>query len=216
MAIDPVKIPTDIQIEEKIVGPIGLRQIFILMITGGVSYGLWSSVGAEPTAGTVVKILCWLPLILGAAFSFVKIQDVTLLRLLLLQIEKVKKPAVRTFGPREGISINIQLDPTRQEKKRAVKEGAADHQLHELSTVLDTGLGALEQEADTANEAVPTPKQNPPPNTNAAEKKRPVNPARIAASPKATAAPIIDDITPTAGQKNPAEREMIRDLTPPA
>ncbi|MDD3897015.1 MAG: PrgI family protein, partial [Candidatus Peribacteraceae bacterium] len=161
MAIDPVKIPTDIQIEEKIVGPIGLRQIFILMITGGTSYGLWSSIGAQPTSGAVIKILCWLPLILGAAFSFVKIQDVTLLRLLLLQIEKLKKPTVRTFGPREGISINIQLDPTRQEKKRAVKEGAADHQLHELSTVLDTGLGGLEQEMETPQGAAPEPKQNP-------------------------------------------------------
>jgi len=214
MAIDPVKIPTDIQIEEKIVGPIGLRQIFILMITGGTSYGLWSSVGAQPTSGAVIKILCWLPLILGAAFSFVKIQDVTLLRLLLLQIEKLKKPTVRTFGPREGISINIQLDPTRQEKKRAVKEGAADHQLHELSTVLDTGLGGLEQEMETPQGAAPEPKQNPAPGT--ADRKRPVNPARIAASPKDQTAPIMDDITPATGQQNPAERAMVRDLTPPA
>jgi hypothetical protein len=211
MAIDPVKIPTDIQLEEKIVGPIGLRQIFILMITGGISYGLWSSIGAQPTAGPVIKIICWLPLILGAAFSFVKIQEVTLLRLLLLQIEKMQKPAVRTFGPRQGIVINIQIDPTHQEKRKAVKGEAPEHQLHELSTVLDTGLNALEPEL--AEEAPQGQEQNPP-TTAVATKKLPVNPARIAASPKDSAAPDIDDITPPTKQTKPVAGGIIRDITP--
>ena len=206
MAIDPVKIPTDIQLEEKIVGPIGLRQIFILMITGGLSYALWSSVGTQPTAGPIIKVLCWVPLVLGAAFSFVKIQEVTLLRLLLLQIEKLQKPAVRTFGPRQGITINIQIDPTQRDRKKAVKEGAPEHQLHELSAVLDTGLGALqEQEGGIRKEQR---------QIAGARQKLPVNPARIAASPKGGTAPDIDDITPPAKRSRPAAGSIIRDITP--
>lgn len=199
MAIDPVKIPTDIQVEEKIVGPIGLRQIFILMITGGMSYALWSLIGAHPTSGSIIKILCWTPLILGAAFSFVKIHDVTLLRLLLLQIEKLQKPMVRTFGPRSGITINIKIDSTRQEKSKSIKEDAKDKQLEELSTVLDAGHDTLTETTDSQGES-----QNKPP----------VNQERIVVSPKNNNAQTIDDIAPVQEKITPATGGIIRDITP--
>jgi hypothetical protein len=210
MAIDPVKIPTDIQIEEKIIGPVGLRQIFILMITGGFSYALWSSIGSQPTASTVVKIICWLPLILGAAFSFVKIHDVTLLRLLLLQIEKLQKPAIRAFGPREGIIINIQIDPTNQEKRRVVKKEAPEEQMEELSTVLDTGFDKL---GHTSNEPTAVPQATPPPAMEA--KKLPVQKERISASPIEENAPgMADVVPPTPEKEGHLSGGIFRDITP--
>jgi len=201
MAIEPVKVPTDIQIEEKIIGPVSLRQIFLLLITGGSSYILWSTVGAQPGASIPVKILCWLPFMIGIAFAFVKIHDVSLFRLLLLNIEKLEKPSVRAFGPRPGITINVRIDPHAQEKRPLTKEGAPEKQLQELSTVLDTGVEGAEEEMQATE-----------PKTS--RWSRPVDARKITASPKTADEQRVDGITPAASRTARTNGSIVRDLSP--
>jgi hypothetical protein len=202
MAIDPVKVPTDIQIEEKIVGPVSLRQIFLLLATGGVSYVLWSAFGSIPGSSIVIKILSWLPLLVGIAFAFIKIHDVSLFKLLLLNIEKLQKPTTRTFGPRQGITVNIRIDPTAQDKRPVVKDRSAENQMEQLSTVLDTGLDGLANVPVEDEDEMPAPE--------------PVRREKISASPAISAAPNIDGMT-AAPRQEPSERGtggLLRDLSP--
>ncbi len=152
MTIEAVKIPANIQVEEKIIGPIGLRQIFILIGCGGLSYFFWTMV-KDANGGSFLQIAAWSPLVVGAAFAFIKINDVSLLRLLLLGIETFYKPTKRTFGPRQGITINIRTRPVDEKKKTEAKAEAPKEHLEKLSTVLDTSLEALEkQEAEEIGE----------------------------------------------------------------
>jgi hypothetical protein len=151
MAIESVKIPSNIQVEEQIIGPLSLRQIIILLITGGVSYGIWSALKASiPNVSFVFQMVCWTPMMLGLAFSFVSINGVSLLTLLLLMIEGFEKPPIRTFGPRQGININITTQ--KQPIAEAVQKNPADSpDLAMLSTLLDHAPH-LEDENPTATQ----------------------------------------------------------------
>ena len=42
MPIDPVKIPQNVNIEDRIIGPVTLRHLILLMLGGGISYFLWT------------------------------------------------------------------------------------------------------------------------------------------------------------------------------
>ncbi|HLD64065.1 MAG TPA: PrgI family protein [Candidatus Peribacteraceae bacterium] len=138
MAIDPVKIPANVQVEEKIVGPVGLRQLFLLLGSGGFSYLIFSIMQKSGAPGTV-QFFAWIPLVIGAAFAFVTVNDISLLKLIFLQIEKWDKPARRTFGPRRGIEVNIRtaIDDKKETPNKAELPGTAA--LTALSTTLDVG-----------------------------------------------------------------------------
>ena len=174
MPIDPVKIPADIQVEEKIIGPISLRQIIIIVVSGGLGYALWAIV-SRAFAGNVslpLVILSWSPVAVGVAFAFVKINNVSLLKLILLWLEKQEKPTVRRFGPREGITINIRTHGSEKKKTSVKKEEKPGEGLKELGTLLDTGLTELSKEEEL-NESVEQIEELPT---------RPVDPNQISTS----------------------------------
>lgn len=138
MAIDAVKIPANVQVEEKIVGPVGLRQLFLLLISGGFSYLLFSILQKSGAPG-MYQIFAWIPLLIGAAFAFVTVNDISLLKLIFLQIEKWDKPARRTFGPRRGIQINLRtaIEEKPETSSKGPRMEAAE--LSALSSTLDVG-----------------------------------------------------------------------------
>ncbi len=140
MPIDPVKIPQNVYIEDRIVGPLTLRQILTVALGGGVSYIIYvSAQKAMGTVGIVPTIVIWIPAALSVVFAFVTINDLSLLRLLLLTFESMNKPKTRLFEPRVGISINIKTGPEKPEKKAepAPAPKTADT-FKTLSVVLDT------------------------------------------------------------------------------
>lgn len=85
-------------------------------------------------------MIAWTPLLIAAAFAFVKIQNLSLLRLILLLMEKSEKPMVRSFGPRTGVSINVRtyFNTQKQEKHRKQHDVGFD-KFQMLSEVLDEG-----------------------------------------------------------------------------
>ena len=156
MPIDPVKIPQNVYIEDRIVGPLTLRQTLIMAGGGGVSYTLYAmlnkTLGHLSLVGTV---FVWIPAALAAIFALVRINDLSLLRICLLFIEKMQKPTVRTWVPRRGIVINIHTASAavkQQEEKRQkelVLESQTQTKIEELSTTVDQ---AFEQEQKKGTE----------------------------------------------------------------
>lgn len=108
MPIEPVKIPQNVYIEDRIVGPLTLRQVIICAIGCGFSYGVYSMVskayGAVPLPLTIVL---WVPGALSIMFAFLKFNDLTMLQMLLLTLERMSKAPVRVWSPRRGLSITI-------------------------------------------------------------------------------------------------------------
>ncbi len=107
MPIDAVKIPQNVQIEDHIIGPVSLRQLTITGIGGGISYMLYAAALKAGVGNLVLLAACWLPAVIAVAFSFLKINDLSLLNIIFLMIEGMQKPKERYWSPHPGLSINL-------------------------------------------------------------------------------------------------------------
>jgi len=106
MAIEAVKIPQNVYVEDRIIGPVTLRQLMITGAGAGISYALYAT--ASKGGGTLpILIASWIPAVIAAAFAFFKINDLTLFNIILLIIESMNKPSLRTWSPHAGLSINL-------------------------------------------------------------------------------------------------------------
>lgn len=149
MPIDPVKIPQNVYVEDRIVGPLTLKQTIIMALGGGFSYALYASLSrAAGTLSLFTTVLVWIPCAVTVIFAIVKVNDLSLMRICLLMVERFHKPATRTWAPRRGLGINIRTrSPQLQDHaqvdrihKEQEKQKKAEEHIRELSTVLDRGM----------------------------------------------------------------------------
>jgi hypothetical protein len=123
----------------------------IVMISVGISYAIWAAMKTGGPVSTAQTSMAWTPTVIGIVFAFVKINGISLLRIVLLSIERLDKPATRIWIPRQGIHINIVTKAPRQKKNQAVQkktEQKGNTQIGELSRVLDQGPAENELEND--------------------------------------------------------------------
>ncbi len=197
MPIEAVKIPQNVYVEDRIVGPLTLRQVIIVSLGTGGSYAIWSSLlKAFGSIDIVTTVLVWTPAALSVAFAFVRVNDLSLMRILLLMVERMNKPNIRTFGPRTGISISVRTFTTAAEQggKRVMQAsgGSKADRLAELSTVLDQKQETVAQTQTTDNSDL-SPALEPlddVPVRSPVTASIPVNPQRIQVSANDTAQPI--------------------------
>lgn len=205
MPIEAVKIPQNVYVEDRIVGPVTLRQLIILIVTGGLSYAIMTAARNQMGETSIpVTILCWTPFMIGLVFSFVKIQGIGITRFILLMVEKMQKPSVRTWTPRRGISINFQYFSHIQEddkKKKQVVMQPHRERLEELSALLDQG--PLVQKPAESVQSAP----------------RPVDPSRVTAETSGES-PLLDDVLPPRESEPapaaPPNGTLLQDILPPS
>lgn len=241
MAIEPVKIPQDVSIEDRIIGPVTLKQIIICLLSSGFSYMVFSSMKAAGTLTPVSMAISWTPAAIGAAFAFVKINGISLFRFCLLMIERLNKPGRRMWTPRRGITINISTGSGTPEQSAEPPARTDIHEhpakdvqrIRELSAVLDRVPG---EEQDVARGTVPSPEQErttdlleptegglprddvPPRRREAVMHARPVDPSRVRAEPLRTGNTVVDGIRADRADPktpSPVPDALVRDLHPP-
>lgn len=144
MPIEPVKIPQNVYVEDRIVGPITLRHLIILGIGGGISYVIYAAVTKAGYKEIPIQVMCWIPLMIAAAFSFLRINDLSLLRIILLWIEQSNKPNIRYWSPSPGLSINL---ITRQTVK-------AEDTAHEKTAATAMRLVEMTQQLEAKRQAM--------------------------------------------------------------
>jgi len=221
MAIDPVKIPQNVYVEDRIIGPVTLRQLIIVLLTGGLSYAIWGAMksangGYVGVPGTIVA---WIPCAIGAAFAFVKIQGISLMRFCLLMIEKTDKPAIRKWTPRRGVSINFQFIANMEEEEKKKKPQEPHHEkIEELSAFLDRGPVMRTQQKKREFDENSSPAEEIIDETDLDMK--PVDPTRISISPREEAERPLNDITPqeskiAASPVTQTSRMLMHDIFPP-
>lgn len=213
MPIEPVKIPQNVYVEDRIIGPVTLRQLIILLGTAGFSYAIWTGVKNQLGASSLpITIVCWIPFLFGLVFSFVRIQGISLVRFLLLMAEKVEKPSIRLWSPRRGISINFQYFSANEEKKKQQQSVVQPHRerLEELSAMLDRGPIIAGQSATTEDNTASPAEPVPP---------RPVDQSRIRAEITEDAFPFDDIALPPKPAEAPAaqnNKKTMQDILPPS
>lgn len=107
MPIEAVKIPQNVYVEDRIIGPVTLRQLIITGIGGGIGYTFYALAAQAGLTSIPVIVICWSPTVVAAMFAFFKINDLTLFNIILLTIESVNKPRERFWSPHPGLTINL-------------------------------------------------------------------------------------------------------------
>lgn len=121
MPIEAVKIPQNVYVEDRIIGPITLKHLLIVGIGAGISYAIFASAQKAGVTNVLVLGACWTPALIAAAFAFFKVNDLSLFNIILLSIEGFNKPSQRYWSPYPGISINL---ITTQHAKEIVEASA--------------------------------------------------------------------------------------------
>lgn len=183
MPIEPVKIPQNVYIEDRIVGPLTLRQIIISMLGIGFSYAIWASIAkVQGTVPIPVTVIVWIPGVLSVIFAFVKINDLTMAHLILLFVERINKPQTRIYGPRRGLTVNARsFAPPNPNSRKVVAKPQPGEEIDSLSALLDReGVrpSHVEQPADE-----PTDLREEPAEQGSSLPARPVDKNRIKVSP---------------------------------
>ena len=187
MPIEPVKIPQNVYIEDRIIGPLTLRQIIISMIGVGFSYAVWASIAK--VYGYVpwhITVIVWIPGALSVIFAFVKVNDLSMTHLLLLFLERAQKPSTRVYGPRRGLTVNARsfAVPTDSGKKVTSKPLQEETELSKLSAFLDReGIRSSHVEQPQDDEPREFAAEPPSPDQGSALPARPVDKNRITVSP---------------------------------
>ncbi len=190
MALESVKIPQNVYVEDKIIGPVSLRQLFIVGVGAGISYAMYSTATAGGPIGIPYTILLWTPAVIATAFAFLRINDLSLLNIILLMIEHANKPNLRYWSPHAGISINFVSTASKQaiiDANISISQNAA--KLNELTVQLqkrEEELNKLtrhidEQNASDETETAPASLPAPVVAAAAPEPSRPVNRERVKA-----------------------------------
>ncbi len=144
MALQSVKIPQNVYIEDHVVGPLTLRQTIIITIGGGFSYMIFAMLQkAYGNPGLPLTIIAWTPCFISVMFALVKINDLSLLRIVFLTLERLSKAPTRTFTPRTGISVNIRFSNPKPEVKAAVAAVHPEDRIQELSSIVDRPIERL-------------------------------------------------------------------------
>lgn len=208
MPIQPIKIPQNVYIEDHIAGPLTLKQILIVGCGAGFSYTMYGlltkTYGALPLPITIVA---WVPAGIASLFAFVRINDISLFRLLLLTIERLNKPSTRVWTPRRGITINIRtfVAPKDEKQRTEAKTGTESAELDALSMILDQSASKERDDPKETNEdkeeyRAKTLSSNSSELLDSSESfessRLPVNPSRISVSAPLTS--LFRDISPHA------------------
>ena len=131
------KVPQNIDMEDKIVGPLTLIQFLYLLGGGLIVYILFQTV----TSSRVLFIILALPIaVLSVGMAFVKIQDQPLSHFVKAGIYYFTNPKVR-FWKKEGFAPSILIDPPKSIKKEGfvAPKQIEKSDLEKLAHVLDTG-----------------------------------------------------------------------------
>jgi hypothetical protein len=209
MALDPLKIPQNIYIEDRIIGPITLRQIITMGIGGGISYMIWGVFSAANGGATPLPltILAAIPFVISLAIAFVKINDLSLIHIMLLILEGMNKPKTRIFSPRRGFSIHIRTftEAPKQHTGISAEKQEGYRKLDDLTAILDAT--PLRQAADRTPHDDEQELSVRDAHEEVGASRLPVNRSRI------TASPLLSETDPDA----PAPRAAVsifRDIAP--
>ncbi len=208
MPIEAVKIPQNVYVEDRIIGPITLRQLMITMASAGISYAIWAAMKSSGPVTPIETGIAWIPTVIGILFAFVKINGISLLRIILLLVERIDKPARRVWMPRQGIYINITTNVEKktgaQEEMKMKNQSKHDTHLEELSLILDQGPSEADVPPENNEEVVST---HPRVIGNT-----PVDPSRISVQQRRKP---VDDIAPPEKSGGSLPQRLLRDISPP-
>ena len=132
------RVPQDINLEDKIIGPLTLIQFIYLLSGGVVVYLMFESFGKDHMGIFIIAVAPVIILSLGLAF--LKIQDQPLSHFIKVGIQYFLNPKVRLWR-REGVSPQVIFEGPKSKKTQILpplKKKIEKSELEKLAYVLDS------------------------------------------------------------------------------
>ncbi len=137
------KVPQNVQREDKIVGPLTLRQLIICGIGGGIAYAIYVSLGKN------YEWITWLPpvaiiVLITMAFAFIRPLDLTFAKFLLVYLEFILLPQKRSWIQASAEALPVMSSAKQKTKAEQKAEEKAEQiidkakKLREITQMLDT------------------------------------------------------------------------------
>jgi len=115
------KVPQNIDLEDKIIGPFTMKQFIYLLVAGFIVYGWWNYLSKSYTDFTPAFLLVGIPVgLLGAAFALVKINDRPFELFVLSILKFIFAPKQRIWQKGYTPENVIVLDKEDQEKVETI------------------------------------------------------------------------------------------------
>ncbi len=130
------KVPQNIQMEDKIIGPLTMKQFVYLLVGGMVTYATIKSYN------TTMFLFVGLPVgILALCLAFIKIQDQPFSKFILSLVSYLLKPKQRVWQKDRIVyatSSPIVQEKVGKDKKQFAPKEVEKSELEKLSYILDT------------------------------------------------------------------------------
>jgi len=153
------KVPQNIDMEDKIIGPLTMIQFVYLLVGGMAVYLMWTFFDISLFLITGIPIL-----ILTLAMAFLKVQDQPFPKFLASAILFLVKPKARVWAkdPNASHLSIVKKTASKPEEASPTQQGPSRGEIAQLASVLDTGGRAKAFEDRTV---APEPQQTQPPQT---------------------------------------------------
>jgi len=132
------KVPQNVDVEDKLLGPFTFKQFIYLLIGGVTSYLLFLMLGEVGLPFVLVLFVAALPFLVALAFAVLKIDDQPLEKVLKSTFWFLSRPSKRVFRRQPNLQdIEVKEGPKDAEKK-VVKKHVTGEKIGALADVLDT------------------------------------------------------------------------------
>lgn len=138
------KVPQNIDMEDKIIGPFTMKQFIYLLVAGTIIYGWWNYLSKSYTNFTLEFVAVALPIgLLGSAFALVKVNDRPFEVFALNLFKFLSSPKQRKWvGGYQGEPVII-LDKAEEAPKEQLQKSEED--LDALAKSLDKHSAEIRQ-----------------------------------------------------------------------
>lgn len=137
------RVPQNIDLEDKIVGPLTMKQFLYLLVGGMIDYVLFQALVGPENPRMGLFLLVGVPVgLLAVALAFLKIQDRPFGEFLVSLVVYIIRPRQRVWHRETSGSQSVIRDsaiPKKTEEKTPTKKHLSQEELANLSNVLDTG-----------------------------------------------------------------------------
>lgn len=136
------KVPQNVQREDQILFFITMKQLVVLMVTGGLSYFLFLQLSKVYILSEIAIALICLPFVLGCAFCFIKIKGINLTQFVMLTIEHGLLPRRRYWqeGSQTVVSSTTNFSTVTEETELEIEDkNISREKIKNLADLIDNG-----------------------------------------------------------------------------
>ncbi len=135
------KVPQNVQREDQIIWFITMKQLIIILVTGGISYMFYVQLSKLYVLSGIEIFFIFTPLIIGVAFAFLKIKGISLFKFCLLMIEQsMFLPPRRFWQPNTHTFVSMTENFSFKENKEApveIQKDVSQEKIKNLAKLLD-------------------------------------------------------------------------------